>query len=123
MIGSMVGGSIGIYRKVVQREMLGVIERGNCQGGIVPMVNLQDQGMVLLHQIDTAGLNMMVIQEMGRKELKDAKEIIAEGVIEVCIGKRVQIGRTRMKEWREGQQKTVLVIGLQDQDMGSLLLH
>lgn len=57
MEGSMVGGSIGIYRKVVQREMLGVIERRN----------LQDQGMVLLHQIDTAGLNMLVIQEMWRK--------------------------------------------------------
>ncbi|KAH0986891.1 hypothetical protein GBA52_014068 [Prunus armeniaca] len=27
------------------------------------------------------------------------------------------------KEWREGQEKTVLIIGLQEQDMGDLLLH
>lgn len=51
------------------------------------------------------------------------KGIMAEGVIEECKGKRVQIGKLIVKEWRESQEKTVLIIGLQEQDMGDLLLH
>lgn len=69
--GSMVGGSVGIYRKVVLMDMLE--ERRIFLEGMILMVNLQDQALVVLHQIESAGvdidtrLNMLVIQEIGRK--------------------------------------------------------